>query len=192
MQGRHEQLAVVLTSDQDSHSELYKSSGSSHHCSLKHRFNPTPYYSHGLVIHGPTPWNMPRPTGGPHSQTVPPSGEQQGSATPTLWAREVGGAGASRSNKAANTTFSFFGPQAMYGVPVKSRAEGIQRKRAALTERSSRITDNKGTHFILGFDQPPALSEKVRIIICGIVCVYSCIVTSPTHTHTHTHTRTDG
>lgn len=52
-------------------------------------------------------------------------------------------------------------PQDQFVVPVKSKEEGVERSRAALDERSSRIKDNKQTHLVLGFDLTPPLSEKV-------------------------------
>ena len=68
--------------------------------------------------------------------------------------------------------------QACFGVPVKDCEEGVKWKRAALEERTSRIKDNKHTHFILGFDCSPSLSEKVCVCVCvcggGGICVSVC------------------
>ena len=52
-------------------------------------------------------------------------------------------------------------PQDQFVTPMKSKEEGVERTRAAMDERSSRIKDNKQTHLVLGFDQTPPLSEKV-------------------------------
>ena len=67
--------------------------------------------------------------------------------------------------------------QACFGVPVKSCAEGVARRRAALEERTSRIKDSKHTHFILGFDRLPPLSEKgcVCVCVCVCMCVNACM-----------------
>ena len=51
--------------------------------------------------------------------------------------------------------------QENFSIPLAGPDECVTRRSLALGERKTRISDNKNTHFVLGFDEPVTLSEKV-------------------------------
>lgn len=64
-----------------------------------------------------------------------------------------------------------------FTAPLAGPKECLSRRLSALGERTSRISDNKNTHFVLGFDESVALTEKVThsldTIVC-ICCIFCC------------------
>ena len=65
--------------------------------------------------------------------------------------------------------------QAQFVAPLKSEVEARERTRAAHSERTSRIQDNKHTHLVLGFHSSPPLSEKVSNTL-GSSALQQCLV----------------
>ena len=57
-----------------------------------------------------------------------------------------------------------------FTTPLKTSDECLTKRKAALGERNSRISDNKNTHFILGFNDASPLSEKVRHVNGNMKC----------------------
>lgn len=51
--------------------------------------------------------------------------------------------------------------QARFRLPVENTEEYIQNQKRSMGDRTARISDNKKTHFIYGFDCPQYKTEKV-------------------------------
>ncbi len=48
-----------------------------------------------------------------------------------------------------------------FTAPLSGPEECLTKRLSSLRERNDRITDNKGSHIVLGFDKPISMSEKV-------------------------------
>lgn len=66
-----------------------------------------------------------------------------------------------------------------FTAPLSGPEECLTKRLSSFGERTDRIVDNKGTHFVLGFDDPVATSEKVCLVQTLTACTSYRLTNSP-------------